>query len=117
MMELYTEQNTPGLSQVPYFLFESHVLPSRPIYYFFKRIYDITLAILFLFVALPFGLLIALALWIDNPGAIFFRISYHHGDVIIPYIRFTEPLRIECQRFIDCIRDPLRSPLNQGERI
>ncbi|MFW5708790.1 MAG: Gfo/Idh/MocA family protein [Chloroflexota bacterium] len=32
-----------------------------------------------------------------------FQYSYHYGDVVIPHIRFSEPLRIECQHFIDCI--------------
>ena len=31
--------------------------------------------------------------------------SYRHGDVVIPSIRFAEPLRLECQHFIDCIND------------
>jgi predicted dehydrogenase len=32
-----------------------------------------------------------------------FQCSYHYGDITIPNIRFTEPLRQECQHFIDCI--------------
>jgi predicted dehydrogenase len=32
-----------------------------------------------------------------------FQCSYRYGDVVIPHIRFTEPLRLECQHFLDCI--------------
>jgi predicted dehydrogenase len=32
-----------------------------------------------------------------------FQFSYHHGDITIPNIRFSEPLREECKHFIDCI--------------
>jgi len=32
-----------------------------------------------------------------------FQCSYHTGDITIPSIRFSEPLRHECQHFIDCI--------------
>lgn len=32
-----------------------------------------------------------------------FQCSYHSGDITIPNIRFSEPLRQECQHFIDCI--------------
>ena len=34
-----------------------------------------------------------------------FHFSYRYGDVIIPNIRFTEPLRVECQHFLDCIEN------------
>ncbi len=34
-----------------------------------------------------------------------FQFSYRYGDVRIPNIRFTEPLRIEIQHFIDCVRN------------
>ncbi|MBP9500640.1 MAG: Gfo/Idh/MocA family oxidoreductase [Candidatus Promineofilum sp.] len=37
-----------------------------------------------------------------------FSFAYHYGDVIIPYIRFEEPLRVQCQHFLDCI--------NKGEQ-
>lgn len=33
-----------------------------------------------------------------------FQYSYHYGDSHIPYLRQEEPLRIECQHFVDCIR-------------
>lgn len=32
-----------------------------------------------------------------------FSFAYHYGDVVIPYIRFEEPLRVQCQHFLDCI--------------
>jgi predicted dehydrogenase len=34
-----------------------------------------------------------------------FSFAYHYGDVVIPYIRFEEPLRVQCQHFLDCIHD------------
>lgn len=32
-----------------------------------------------------------------------FKFSYHYGDLKVPYIRQVEPLRVECQHFIDCM--------------
>jgi len=32
-----------------------------------------------------------------------FQFSYRYGDILIPTIHFVEPLRVECQHFIDCI--------------
>lgn len=32
-----------------------------------------------------------------------FQCSYHSGDITIPNIRIAEPLRQECQHFIDCV--------------
>jgi predicted dehydrogenase len=32
-----------------------------------------------------------------------FLISYHSGDVLIPNVRMAEPLKVECQHFLDCI--------------
>ena len=37
-----------------------------------------------------------------------FQCSYRYGDVVIPNIRFVEPLRVECQHFIKCITDGSR---------
>ena len=31
------------------------------------------------------------------------QFSYRYGDIVIPNIRFTEPLQKECQHFLDCI--------------
>ena len=33
-----------------------------------------------------------------------FTYSYHYGDAYVPYIKQDEPLKLECQHFIDCIR-------------
>ena len=32
-----------------------------------------------------------------------FHFSYRYGDITVPYIGFTEPLRLECGHFLDCI--------------
>ncbi len=32
-----------------------------------------------------------------------FQCSYRYGDVVIPNIRFVEPLRLECQHFLECV--------------
>jgi predicted dehydrogenase len=45
-----------------------------------------------------------------------FVCSYHYGDIVIPHIKFTEPLRIECQHFINCILDESRTPISCGEQ-
>lgn len=33
-----------------------------------------------------------------------FQMSYRHGQVTIPYITWQEPLRLECEHFVDCVR-------------
>ncbi len=33
-----------------------------------------------------------------------FHYAYHYGDVYSPYIKQEEPLKTECQHFLDCIR-------------
>ncbi|MGZ8242904.1 Gfo/Idh/MocA family protein [Methylomagnum sp.] len=33
-----------------------------------------------------------------------FQYSYHYGDVRVPFIKQTEPLKVECRHFLDCIR-------------
>ena len=33
-----------------------------------------------------------------------FHYAYHYGDVYAPYIKQEEPLKTECQHFLDCIR-------------
>jgi predicted dehydrogenase len=42
-----------------------------------------------------------------------FHYAYHYGDVNIPYIRQEEPLKVECQHFLDCIRTG-STPLSCG---
>ena len=34
-----------------------------------------------------------------------FHFAYHYGDVIIPFIRAEEPLRLECLHFAECIQE------------
>ena len=38
-----------------------------------------------------------------------FQYSYHYGDVYIPHIKHNEPLQVECQHFIDCIKNNTES--------
>ena len=33
-----------------------------------------------------------------------FKCSYHYGDSYTPYIQQVEPLKLQCQNFVDCIR-------------
>jgi predicted dehydrogenase len=42
-----------------------------------------------------------------------FTYSYHYGDAYIPYVKQDEPLKLECQHFVDCIRDGV-TPLTDG---
>lgn len=42
-----------------------------------------------------------------------FTYSYHYGDVYVPYIKQDEPLKLECQHFVDCIRRG-ELPLSDG---
>ena len=42
-----------------------------------------------------------------------FQYAYHYGDSYIPYVRLEEPLKAECQHFLDCIRDGT-TPLTDG---
>jgi len=48
-----------------------------------------------------------------NGGFGEFHCNYHSGDITIPNIRFVEPLRQECQHFIDCIVNHTR-PISSG---
>ncbi len=38
-----------------------------------------------------------------------FQYSYHYGDILSPYIREIEPLKVECQHFVDCVDKGERS--------
>jgi predicted dehydrogenase len=38
-----------------------------------------------------------------------FQYSYHYGGVYSPYVKLVEPLRVECQHFLDCIRTGAKS--------
>jgi predicted dehydrogenase len=42
-----------------------------------------------------------------------FHYAYHYGDVYAPYIKQEEPLKTECQHFLDCIRQGTK-PLTDG---
>jgi predicted dehydrogenase len=42
-----------------------------------------------------------------------FQFAYHYGSVISPYIHFEEPLRLECQHFIDCVSER-KQPVTDG---
>jgi len=44
-----------------------------------------------------------------------FQYSYHYGDMYVPYLKQEEPLRAECQHFLDCIRKGT-TPLTNGRR-
>ncbi len=43
-----------------------------------------------------------------------FQCSYHYGDITIPRIRYAEPLREECQHFLDCIQNH-KEPCSSGQ--
>jgi len=43
-----------------------------------------------------------------------FQYSYHYGDSYIPYVKQEEPLKVECQHFLDCILHG-KTPLTNGE--
>jgi predicted dehydrogenase len=42
-----------------------------------------------------------------------FTYSYHYGDAYVPYIKQDEPLKLECQHFLDCIRSGA-TPITDG---
>lgn len=42
-----------------------------------------------------------------------FQYSYHYGDSYIPYIKQEEPLKLECEHFLECIAQD-RRPLTSG---
>jgi predicted dehydrogenase len=44
-----------------------------------------------------------------------FHYAYHYGDTYAPYLKQEEPLKAECQHFIDCIREA-KTPLSCGLR-
>ncbi len=43
-----------------------------------------------------------------------FQLSYRYGDILIPNIRLVEPLKVECQHFLECITDNSQ-PASGGE--
>ncbi len=44
-----------------------------------------------------------------------FHYAYHYGDQYIPYVKQEEPLKVECQHFVDCIRYNHR-PISDGQQ-
>ena len=44
----------------------------------------------------------------DSPQSVQF--SYRSGDILLPQVKFVEPLRVEAEHFLDCIRNS-RTPL------
>ena len=44
-----------------------------------------------------------------------FQYSYHYGDSYIPHINHSEPLKVQCQHFLDCINKGTR-PMTCGRR-
>jgi predicted dehydrogenase len=44
-----------------------------------------------------------------------FQYSYHYGDMYVPYLKQEEPLKVECQHFLDCIRNS-KTQLTNGQR-
>jgi predicted dehydrogenase len=42
-----------------------------------------------------------------------FQYSYHYGDMYVPYLKQEEPLKVECQHFLDCIQNG-KIPLTNG---
>ena len=45
-----------------------------------------------------------------------FQYAYHYGDISSPYLKQEEPLKTECQHFVDCIRDSKNAPELRGAR-
>src|SRR5437868_8491461 len=44
-----------------------------------------------------------------------FQYAYHYGDMYVPYIKQEEPLKAECQHFLDCIRNGA-TPMTSGRQ-
>jgi len=42
-----------------------------------------------------------------------FHYSYHYGDMYAPYLKQIEPLKVQCEHFLDCIRTS-QEPLSSG---
>jgi len=43
-----------------------------------------------------------------------FELAYRHGQIVIPSIKWREPLRVECEHFVRCVRTG-EQPLSDGE--
>jgi predicted dehydrogenase len=44
-----------------------------------------------------------------------FHYAYHYGDMYSPYVKQDEPLKTECQHFLDCIKTG-KTPLTDGTK-
>ena len=44
-----------------------------------------------------------------------FQYAYHYGDMYVPYVKQEEPLKAECQHFLDCIEHG-KEPLTSGKQ-
>ena len=44
-----------------------------------------------------------------------FQYAYHYGDISSPYLKQEEPLKAECQHFLECIGEG-KTPLTDGSR-
>ena len=44
-----------------------------------------------------------------------FQYAYHYGDIYAPYVKQEEPLKVECQHFLDCIHESKR-PVSCGSQ-
>ena len=44
-----------------------------------------------------------------------FQMSYRNGEITIPFIPWQEPLKLECEHFLDCVRTG-RRPLTDGRQ-
>lgn len=44
-----------------------------------------------------------------------FQYSYHYGDSYIPHVKHEEPLKVECQHFLECIQKG-NTPLSSGRQ-
>ena len=44
-----------------------------------------------------------------------FQYAYHYGDMYVPYIKQEEPLKTECQHFLDCIKHGT-APVSGGKQ-
>ncbi|EEF62362.1 Gfo/Idh/MocA family protein [Pedosphaera parvula] len=44
-----------------------------------------------------------------------FHYAYHYGDAYVPYLKQEEPLKTECQHFLDCIKHG-RDPISGGKQ-
>ena len=42
-----------------------------------------------------------------------FQFNYRFGDIVSPFIEFHEPLRVQCEHFLDCVRNRTQ-PLTDG---